>query len=132
MKIGELARRSGVGIDAIRFYEREALLPPAARRESGYRDYRADDLDRLHFIRRAKALGFNLAEIRELMSLTRRADDDMAAVRAAAAQKLADVEAKLAELARIRDALAGLVEACPGHGRLDHCPIVDALAGDAA
>ncbi len=132
MKIGELSRRSGVGIDAIRFYEREALLPPAARRESGYRDYRADDLDRLHFIRRAKALGFNLGEIRELMSLSRRTDGDMAAVRDAAAEKLADVEAKMAELARIRDALAGLVEACPGHGPLAHCPIVGALAGDTA
>ncbi|MFT3763540.1 MAG: heavy metal-responsive transcriptional regulator [Pseudoxanthomonas sp.] len=130
MKIGELARRAGVGIDAIRFYEREALLPPAPRRESGYRDYAADDLGRLRFIRRAKALGFSLAEIRELMSLSQHADADMAAVRDAATARLADVETKMAELARIRDGLARLIEACPGHGRLDHCPIVNALSGE--
>lgn len=131
MKIGELARRSGVGVDAIRFYEREALLAPATRLPSGYRLYGADALTRLDFIRRAKALGFSLAEIRELLLLSRRGGDDMATMRAAAALKLADVEAKMSELARIRNALAGLVAACPGHGRLDTCPIVNALAGDA-
>lgn len=132
MKIGELARRSGVGIDAIRFYERETLLPPPARQASGYRQYDVDTLDRLRFIRRAKVLGFSLTEIRDLLALSQQAGSDMAAMRRAAALKLADVDAKLTELSRIREALAGLVAACPGHGELETCPIINALAGKSA
>ncbi|KAF1712405.1 heavy metal-responsive transcriptional regulator [Pseudoxanthomonas kalamensis DSM 18571] len=130
MKIGELARRSGVGIDAIRFYERQALLPPPLRMESGYRSYRDDDLARLRFVRRAKALGFSLAEIRDLLALSGRVDGDMGELRAAAVEKLADVDAKMAELERIRAGLAQLIDACPGHGRLAHCPILGALSGE--
>src|SRR5574337_579822 len=68
--IGAVARRAGVGIDTIRYYERENLLPPPRRRASGYRDYGPDVVERLRFIRRAKALGFTLEEIRELLALS--------------------------------------------------------------
>lgn len=128
MKIGELAKRSGVGIDSIRFYERERLLPPAQRLASGYRIYDEGDLQRLQFVRRAKALGFTLSEIVELLALSRHANDDMAAMKAAAQQKLVDIDAKLADLARIRDGLSTLVDACPGHGELTRCPILNALS----
>lgn len=127
MKIGELARRTEVAIDTVRYYERQGLLPEPQRQPSGYRVYRPDDVIRLNFIRRAKALGFTLEEIRELLALSGRREDDMGSLKAAAEQKVADVEAKLAELTRIRDGLRTLVEACPGHGALDACPILHAL-----
>ncbi|WP_407351557.1 heavy metal-responsive transcriptional regulator [Luteimonas sp. R10] len=130
MKIGELARRAEVGIDTLRYYEREGLLPPPRRLASGYRSYGEDDLARLHFIRRAKTLGFTLAEIRDLLALSGRREDDMAGMKAAAADKLVDVETRLAELDRIRDGLKALLASCPGHGALAQCPILHALDED--
>ena len=132
MKTGELAKRAGVGIDTVRFYEREGLLPRAARSASGYRLYGVGDLKRLRFIGRAKALGFTLPEIRELLALSDHRGEDMAALKATAQEKLASVEARLAELERIRDGLRTLVASCPGHGALAQCPILNALAEDEA
>ena len=132
MKIGTLARQADVAIDTVRYYERQGLLPAPERTQSGYRSYAADDVARLRFIRRAKTLGFTLAEIRELLELSHRRDDDMAGMKAAAEQKLVDVEEKLAELQRIRGGLQTLVASCPGHGPLAHCPILDALSGEEA
>lgn len=132
MKIGELARRSGVGIDTVRYYEREGILPKAQRLASGYRAYDAEDLRRLRFVLRAKSCGFTLAEIRELLALCWRGDEDMAAMRGAAELKLADVEARLHELSRMREALSALVEACPGHGALACCPILNTLTEESA
>jgi MerR family transcriptional regulator, copper efflux regulator len=131
MKIGELAKRAQVSIDTVRYYERQGLLPAPQRTASGYRAYGQHDGARLRFVRCAKALGFTLVEIRELLSLSSHREDDMAGMKAAATEKLADVEARLVELARIRDGLETLVASCPGHGALDQCPILDALAEDA-
>ncbi|GAB3099670.1 heavy metal-responsive transcriptional regulator [Lysobacter terrae] len=131
MKIGELAQRAGVGIDTVRYYEKEGLLPKAQRLASGYRVYDPHDVRRLRFVRRAKALGFTLPEVRELLALSDHRDDDMATLKTAAMEKLADVDAKLAELNRMRDALQTLVASCPGHGALDECPILNALVEDA-
>lgn len=128
MKIGELARQADVAIDTVRYYERQGLLPPPLREASGYRRYQPDDVGRLRFIRRAKALGFTLEEIHELLELSSRRMDDMAGMKAAAIQKLADVEAKVAELNRMRAGLQALVASCPGHGALNQCPILNALA----
>ena len=130
MKIGTLAKSADVAIDTVRYYERQGLLPAPVRLASGYRDYTDGDVARLRFIRRDKLLGFTLSEIRELLDLSSRREDDMAGMKSAAAQKLADVDAKLAELKRIRRGLTDLVASCPGHGALEHCPILDALAGD--
>lgn len=130
MKIGELAQRSGVGIDTVRYYEKEGLLPRAQRLASGYRVYDQQDVRRLRFVRRAKALGFTLPEIRELLALSDHRDDDMATMKTAATEKLADVRAKIAELNRIREGLETLVASCPGHGSLEQCPILNALAED--
>lgn len=132
MHIGQLAREAGVPIDTVRYYERNGLLPLPARRASGYRDYRPEDVARLRFVRRAKVLGFTLNEIRELLALSDHRDDDMATLKAAATAKLADIDHKLAELARIRAGLQTLVAACPGHGALNQCPILNALAEDNA
>lgn len=130
MKIGELAKRCDVNIDTIRYYERHGLLPVPVRLASGYRRYQSADMVRLRFVRRAKKLGFTLDEIRELLALSDQRDDDMGELKQAAAAKLVDIETRLAELTRVRDGLQTLVDACPGHGALTGCPILDALASD--
>lgn len=128
LRIGTLAQQAGVGIDTVRYYERAGLLAPPPRRASGYRAYPADAVRRLRFIRRAKALGFTLDEIAELLALSQRRD--VRAVKKAAQAKLALVEARIAELARVKRGLKTLIEACPGHGDPDHCPILAALNDD--
>lgn len=131
MKIGELAKRAGVAVDTVRFYERQGLLPAPQRQASGYRRYDEADVRRLRFIRRAKSLGFTLGEIQELLALSSRRGEDMVGLKAAALEKLADVDTKLTELQRIRVGLEALVAACPGHGALERCPILNALSEDA-
>lgn len=130
MGIGALARRAGVGIDTVRYYERSGLLAPRARLPSGYRRYTEVEVARLRFIRRAQVLGFSLKEVRELLALS--TQRDVARVRRAAQAKLTDVEHRIDELERVRQGLKRLVEACPGHGRAADCPILKALGGDDA
>ena len=125
MRIGELARRVSVAIDTVRYYEREGLLSPAARQASGYRSYGGGELKRLRFIRRAKALGFSLDEIRALLTLSD--EQNVAEVKLAAQARLDDLEQRIAELERLRNGLRSLIAACPGHGRADACPILNAL-----
>lgn len=126
--IGQLAKQSGVPIDTVRHYERIGLLKPAVRLASGYRRYGEAEQKRLHFIRRAKVLGFTLDEIQGLLSLSARRNVEQ--VRRAASTRLADVEHRIEELARVRDSLRQLIAACPGHGRAEDCPILNALAGE--
>ena len=129
LSIGKVARGSGVAIDTIRFYEREGLLPPPQRRASGYRVYDRGVVARLRFIRRAKALGFRLDEIRDLLALSEDRERGVEAVRQRASVRLADLDRRVRELNRIRRGLRELVDACPGHGAPDQCPILQALGG---
>ena len=126
--IGALAKRAGVGIDTVRYYERAGLLAPRSRLSSGYRRYSELELARLRFIRRAQALGFTLKEVRELLSLS--AQRDVARVKRTAQAKVIDVERRIAELEKVRTGLSKLIAACPGHGRAADCPILQALGGD--
>lgn len=126
MTIGRLAKSAGVNVDTIRYYERNGLIPAPLRRASGYREYEAADVRRLRFILRAKGLGFTLAEIGELISLS--ADRDIEGVKQRAQRRLAQVEQKIDELERVRSGLRTLIDACPGHGDLEHCPIIAALS----
>lgn len=126
--IGALARRAGVRIDTVRYYERSGLLAPKTRLQSGYRRYSEAELARLRFIRRAQTLGFSLKEIRDLLTLSK--DRDVARVKRAAQTKLADVEQRIAALQRVREGLATLIAACPGHGEPADCPILRALGGE--
>ena len=128
MTIGRLAKEAGINIDTIRYYERNGLIPEPVRRASGYREYGSADLRRLRFILRAKDLGFTLAEIGELLSLS--GDKDVRGVKRRAEQRLEQVEHKIKELQRVRRGLKTLVDACPGHGDLEHCPIVAALSSE--
>ena len=123
--IGTLAKRAGVSIDTIRYYEKSGLLPPEARLPSGYRRYGEVQVSRLLFIRRAQELGFTLKDIRELLGLSRQRD--VGKVKRAAQKKLDEVEQRLIALTRVRDGLATLVATCPGHGRAADCPILKAL-----
>ena len=126
--IGRLARFAGVPIDTVRHYERIGLLKPSARLASGYRRYGEAEVKRLRFIRRAKALGFTLEEIQSLLALS--TGNDVEKIKRAAAARLADIERRIEELSRVRESLHKLVKACPGHGRAEACPILNALAGD--
>lgn len=123
--IGILARRAGVSIDTVRYYEKSGLLSPQSRLASGYRRYGEEQVSRLRFIRRAQELGFTLKDIRELLGISKQRD--IGRLKRAAERKLADVEARLAALTRVRDGLATLVATCPGHGRAADCPILKAL-----
>jgi MerR family copper efflux transcriptional regulator len=128
MTIGLLAKQAGVNVDTIRYYERNGLIPKPVRRASGYREYETADVRRLRFIMRAKELGFALAEIGELLSLS--ADRNVAGVKRRAEKRLEQVEHKIKELQRVRRGLKTLIDACPGHGDLERCPIVAALSGE--
>jgi Zn(II)-responsive transcriptional regulator len=123
--IGQLAKRAGVAIDTVRYYERNQLLAPAGRLASGYRRYGESELKRLRFIRRAKSLGFTLDDIRGLLSLSD--ERNVSKVKRAAEAKLTDIEQRIAELQRIRKGLRTLITACPGHGQAEACPILNAL-----
>ena len=125
--IGEVARRARVGVDTVRYYERNHLLPEAARRLSGYREYHLDDVRRLRFIRRAKELGFTLAEIRELLTLSSDRERGVRGVKARAEARVAEVERRIRELQQVRRGLKRLIDACPGHGALERCPILNTL-----
>ena len=130
MQIGQLAHQAGVAIDTVRYYERQGLLPQPQRRASGYREYTAQDVSRLRFIRRAKDLGFTLQEIQDLLVLSATRHADRAEVRALAKHRLADIEHRLRELEAMRTALANLVRHCSGHGPVDDCPIIENLLAE--
>lgn len=127
LTIGAVAKRAGVAIDTIRYYEREGLLPEPQRRASGYRSYGNGAIAQLRFIRRAKNLGFTLEEIRDLLALSHDRRDGVAAVKQRAQQRLVALETRIAELQRVRDGLAQLVKSCSGRGAPEHCPILQAL-----
>jgi MerR family transcriptional regulator, copper efflux regulator len=130
LTIGAVAKRAGVPIDTIRYYEREGLLPEPLRRASGYRSYNESAISQLRFIRRAKDLGFTLEEIRDLLALSADRHRGVNAVKQRAQQRLASIDARIAELTRIRQGLEQLVEACPGHGDPEQCPILRALVDE--
>ncbi len=128
MTRSEIAERVGVNPETLRYYERRELIPTPPRSDGGFRLYDERYVDRLRFIRRAKELGFTLAEIQGLLEL--RVDDEATCrdVRAQAEEKIGEVEAKIEDLKRIRDALTTLAEACRDRvGPTSECPILEAL-----
>lgn len=127
LSIGQVAKRTGVAVDTIRFYEKERLLGKPPRTAGGYREYDLGTVRVLQFILRAKQLGFTLGEVKQLLRLHRGTQSTRADFRALARNKLADIQARIAGLERMRDALLPLVARCDGVGPLDGCPIVEAL-----
>jgi MerR family mercuric resistance operon transcriptional regulator len=127
LTIGLVARRAGVGVETVRFYERQGLIEEPPRRLSGYREYGDDVVSRLGFIRRAKELGFTLKEIKELLSLRRDPSTPAPDVKRMAEAKIADIETKIRTLQKMKKALGRLTSACPGNVTSAECPLLHAL-----
>jgi MerR family transcriptional regulator, copper efflux regulator len=127
MNIGEAAKLSGVSAKMVRHYESLGLLPEVARTDSGYRQYGDKEVHTLRFIRRARDLGFSMAEIGELLKLWQNQRRSSSNVKKIASKHLADIDAKMAEMAAMRKTLQHLVHCCSGDERPD-CPILDGLA----
>ncbi len=127
LTIGQVARQAGIGVETVRFYEREGLLAAPARRASGYREFGSDAISQLKFIRQAQGLGFTLREIKELLALRLDPTSTRAQVREQAETKVADIERRIDELKRMKKALLPLIAACDGKGRLEGCPILAAI-----
>lgn len=125
--IGRLAHETDIGVETIRFYEREGLLEEPARLRSGYRHYPRSAVERLLFIRQAKELGFSLAEIRDLLAIRISPKKTCADVREVAKSKITDINAKIDALKNIRNALVKLTAQCLGRGPVSDCPILEAL-----
>lgn len=128
LSIGALAKRAGVSVQAVRYYERLGLMPQTRRASGEYRKYDDAAVARLRFIRRAADLGFTLAETKDLLSLRARPGAPCKSVRVRAREKLAAIELKLAELQELRRAVAALVDACGGDTAVEHCSILAALS----
>jgi DNA-binding transcriptional MerR regulator len=126
MQIGELARRVGIDVDTVRLYEQQGLLPRLLLPGSDYRQYEPEDVQRLRFIRRVKALGFTLAEIAELLEFAEQQHEDIGDLQRAAEIRLQALEARIAELSRLRTGLRQLVSSCPEHGASAICQILAA------
>jgi Hg(II)-responsive transcriptional regulator len=128
LMIGQVASQSGVAVETIRFYERQGLLEPPERRASGYRQYDEDVVTRIRFIRRAKELGFSLTEIDELLKLRVDSADACAETKRLVVGRIEQIDDKIRDLQRVRNALSDMTAACDENGSGGECPILDALA----
>jgi MerR family transcriptional regulator, copper efflux regulator len=126
MQIGVISKRIGLSVDAIRFYERNALLPRPARTQGGFRQYGENDVETLAFIRRVQGLGFKLSEIRGLLDLRGNRMQPCAPVRRQLEEKLVDVKRKLADLQKLEHELRLALRSCDKElrKRPAHCPIL--------
>ncbi len=127
MTIGQVAKQTGVGIETVRFYERERMIPKPPRRSSGYRAYPLETIARVAFIRNAKELGFSLREIRELLSLHVDSRANCKAVKQRGEEKIEDINSKLRRLQRMKRELTKLLHACNERQPTGPCPLLDAL-----
>jgi DNA-binding transcriptional MerR regulator len=132
LQIGQVAQKTGLSVDAIRFYERSGLLPRAARTQGGYRLYEEREIADLELIQKAQQLGFSLNEIRELFSIQRHPHEVCKDVRELITQKLTVVRAKITELREMETALASALRQCrtalrqPSKHR-DSCPVLETI-----
>ena len=130
MTIGELAKKAGVNIDTIRYYEGRGLIPEPPRKESGYRLYAPETVRRIRFIKRSKELGFSLREISEILSLRLDKKTACADVRNKAEDKISEIEERMQTLQGMKKALLKLVKRCNENKLTGECPILEALALD--
>ena len=129
--IGTIAKEVGVGVETIRFYERKGLLSQPVKKGRGFRTYTDHDAQRILFVRRTQSLGFTLAEIKELLRLNASPGATCDDVKALAEVKLAEVEAKLRDLKRIRTGLRNIVNTCEKTpSAIACCRITDCLSGE--
>ena len=130
MHIGQASAQSGVSQRMIRHYETIGLIPKAARRDSGYRDYGDKDVHTLRFIRRARDVGFPIEEIGQLLALWHDRERTSANVKALASARIGELKRKEREIREMRRSLEELAQHCHGDERPD-CPILEDLAHDA-
>lgn len=129
MTAGQVARLAGVGVETVRFYEKNGLLEEPSRRVSGYREYDEQTVNRLRFIQRAKDIGFTLTEIKDLLSLRSCSYQPCDDVRWRAEAKITEIEEKVALLLRMKQVLGRLVSSCGKQEDSSRCPILEALDG---
>ena len=129
MNISRAAQLSGVSAKMIRHYESAGLIPAVTRTAAGYRSYTPEDVHRLAFIRRARAVGFGTPEIRQLLSLWQNRQRPARDVKRLAVEHLQQLQERIADLEAIADTLSHLISHCRGDGRPD-CPILDSLAAE--
>jgi Hg(II)-responsive transcriptional regulator len=130
LTIGRLARAAAVGVETVRYYQRRHLLPLPEAAGSTFRHYPAAMVERIRFIKRAQELGFSLDEIATLLQLEQGAERD--AIREVASDKRRQIREKIADLQRMEGVLSQLIDACAASGQAEPCPIIAALAGQAA
>ncbi len=128
LPIGTLAKQTGCKVETIRYYENIGVLPPPARSSGGQRRYTINHLKRLNFVRRARALGFTLNEVRDLLRLVDGGDYTCAEVEAVTLAHLGDVRTKIADLRKLERVLNDMASQCDG-GTVPDCPVIDALFG---
>jgi DNA-binding transcriptional MerR regulator len=133
IQIGQVARATGLTVDAIRFYEKQRLLRPALRTEGGFRLFTGQDLQHIQFIRRAQELGFSLSEIRELLALKGGQVEACSHVRDMLTAKLGAVRQKISDLRKLENQLAADLMQCERRLRIrtvnhEACPVLDAIA----
>ena len=129
--IGELARRTGVKVPTIRYYEQIELLPAPARSEGRQRRYAASQIARLNFIRHARELGFEVEAIRELLAMSERPEQSCADADRIARRHLEEVDRRIAQLGALRAELRRMLQEC-SHGRISDCRVIETLAAYSA
>lgn len=127
LKIGQVAKQSGLTVETVRYYEKRGLIPEPQRLDSGYRVYPESILTRLNFINRCKDLGFSLQEISELLSIQIDPDNSSALVKEQVEHKIELVKEKISELQKLQASLVQLSGMCCGEGSVSDCPIIDFL-----
>ncbi len=123
----QVAERSGVNLQTIRYYQEIGLLPEPPRSPAGYRRFPPDAVRRVRFIKRAQELGFSLSDVRELLSLRVQSDAACADVLQRTRGKIAGIERKIRDLRSMKAALERLAASCSGASPLGECPILDYL-----
>lgn len=131
MRIGELAGRTGLSRDAIRYYERVGVLAPAPRGPNGYRDYPEDAVNDVQFVRKARSLGLELREVRDILAISAAGESPCDHVRATIRQRLSEIDARIAGLEALRGILRGVLELRPDPAavrRASRCAMIDSVS----
>jgi DNA-binding transcriptional MerR regulator len=126
--IGDLAKGTGTKVVTVRYYEQIGLLPVPSRTAANYRTYSNEEMRRLRFIRRCRGLGFTLDQIRDLLRVSSRQDEECAEVDRITGQHLIEVEQKISDLKRLAKELRRLNSCCQGNGVIADCRIIEALS----
>jgi MerR family mercuric resistance operon transcriptional regulator len=127
LTISQVAKRAGINLQTVRYYERQGILALTSRTEAGYRIFSSESVRRIRFIKRVQELGFSLKEIKDLLSLRIDAHTTQTDIRNRTKTKIADVEQKILHLQAIHASLLRMAEDCSGCGSLKDCPILESL-----